>query len=122
MRRFFLTTMLGVLVTAAFGGLTGAAWAGGLNIERVKAGGTDVYTRYFLAGEVIRVGVSGNGFTDLDLYVYCPCKNKKLIARDEDETDDCLVSVRAPESGFYTIKVVNRSSLLSNVYAIAVDD
>ena len=120
MRRFFLTAMRGMLVAVGVGGLTGTAWAGGVNIERVMAGGTDVYTRFFLAGEVIRVGVSGNGCTDLDLYVYCPCKT--VIGRDEDDTDDCLVSVKAPESGFYTIKVVNRSSLLSNVYSIAVDD
>jgi hypothetical protein len=119
MRRFFLTAVLGGLVAAGFGGLNGAARAGGVNVTRVGAYGTDSYTRFFRAGDLVRVAISGDGDTDLDLYVYCPCG--QVIARDDDNTDDCLVQFRAPESGVYTIKVVNRGAVY-NEYVIGVND
>jgi hypothetical protein len=91
-----------------------------VNFTRVGAYGTDSYTRYFRAGEVIRVAISGDGDTDLDLFVYCP-EHRQVVARDEGPTDDASVRFTTPESGYYTIRVVNRGPV-SNVYAIAVDD
>jgi hypothetical protein len=119
MRRFIMMAAIGGMLGLGLGGLTGAARAGGVNVTRAQAGGTDVYTRYFRAGEVVRVAISGDGDTDLDLYVSCPCD--RVVARDEGPTDDAAVQFRAPESGLYTIRVVNRGPVY-NEYAIAVDD
>jgi hypothetical protein len=65
------------------------------------------------------VTISGNGSTDLDLYVACP-EHSQDIARDEGPTDDASVRFRAPESGYYTIRVVNRGPR-SNAYVIVVE-
>jgi hypothetical protein len=119
MKRIILALVLGGLVAAGLGGLSGAARADGGNVTRVRAGGTDVYTRYWSAGNTVRIAVSGDGDTDLDLYVYSPGGN--LIAKDDDNSDDCIVQFRSPYSGYYTIKVVNRGSVY-NQYTIVVVD
>ena len=119
MKRIMMSFVFGGLAAVALGAITPSVRADGGNISRVRPFGTDSYTRYFDAGDMVTIGVRGDGDTDLDLYVYCPCP--RLLVKDENPTDDCLVRFRAPESGVYTIRVMNRGPV-SNVYAIAVDD
>lgn len=78
--------------------------------DRVKAGYTDVYKFTFRAGEEAIIIVSGDGDTDLDLYVYD--ENGNLIDSDTDRTDDCLASFTPRWTGEFTIKIKN----LGNVY------
>jgi hypothetical protein len=119
MRRFIKVMAIGGLIALGLSGVGGVARAVVINRTAVRPYGTDSYTRYFVAGEVVTVAVSGDGDTDLDIYVKCPCGD--VVARDDDPTDDCVVRFRAPESGTFTILVVNRGSL-SNLYFIGVDD
>ncbi|MBP5670914.1 MAG: hypothetical protein J6X49_00865 [Victivallales bacterium] len=79
---------------------------------------TDSYERHFTAHERAAVIVSGDGDTDLDLYVYD--ENGNLIAKDEDNTDECLVTWTPRWTGKFIIKVVNCGSI-SNRYTIRVN-
>ena len=64
------------------------------------------YTASFIANELAEVLVSGDGDTDLDLYVYD--SNGNLIAKDTDYSDDCYVRWVPAWTGRYTIRIVNR--------------
>lgn len=64
------------------------------------------YTASFVADQLAEVLVSGDGDTDLDLYVYD--SNNNLIASDTDYSDDCYVRWVPAWSGRYTIRIVNR--------------
>jgi hypothetical protein len=119
MRRFIKVMAIGGLIALGLSRVGVADAQTVTNRTTVPPYGTDTYTRYFVAGEVVTVGVVGDGDTDLDLHVKGPWND--VIARDDNPTDRCLVQFRATESGFYTILVINRGSL-SNVYTIAVDD
>jgi hypothetical protein len=85
---------------------------------RVGAHSSRTFTVSFYGGETGRVAVSGDGDTDLDLYVYDALGN--LIAADEDETDDCVVSWVPRWTGSFTIKVVNRGDVY-NDFVIATN-
>ena len=79
------------------------------------------YTYYdakFWANEIAEVAVSGDGDTDLDLYVYD--ENGNLIASDTDYTDDCYVRFCPRWTGLFRIKIVNRGSVYNN-YAIVTN-
>jgi hypothetical protein len=119
MRRIIMSAVVGALLAA--GGFGTGAVAEGSEVQRqlVPGGTTHTYTRYFRAGERVTVAVSGDGDTDLDLYVRCPQHNT-VVARDDDALDDCVVVFRAPESGLYRIQVVNRG-FVSNAYGILID-
>lgn len=67
------------------------------------------YTASFVANELAEVLVSGDGDTDLDLYVYD--SNGNLIASDTDYSDDCYVRWVPAWTGRYTIRIVNRGPL-----------
>jgi hypothetical protein len=84
----------------------------------VRAGHTNVYQWTFVGGEWEVLVVSGNGYTDLDLYVYD--ENGNLIAKDDDNSDDCLVRFIPRWTGRFTIKVVNRGDY-ANRYTIATN-
>ncbi len=84
----------------------------------VYGGSTDVYTIYFKSGIPAEVGVSGNGATDLDLYVYD--ENGNLIASDADYSDDCYVCWTPRWTGNFIIKVVN-CGRYNNYYNIATN-
>ena len=74
--------------------------------------GPNRYTTYnvsFVAGYIAEVGLSGDGDTDLDLYVYD--SNGNLIVADESYSDDCYVNWVPAWTGRYTIKVVNRGGV-----------
>lgn len=81
---------------------------GGPNYAEDVIYGKDVntYKVNFWAKELAQVGVSGNGNTDLDLYVYDA--NGNLIGSDTDYSDDCIVRWVPAWTGTFIIKVVNR--------------
>lgn len=64
------------------------------------------YTASFVANELAEVLVSGDGDTDLDLYVYD--SNGNLIAKDTDYSDDCYVRWVPAWTGRYRNSIVNR--------------
>lgn len=64
------------------------------------------YTASFVANQLAEVLVSGDGDTDLDLYVYD--SNGNPIASDTDYSDDCYVRWVPAWTGRYTIRIVNR--------------
>lgn len=70
------------------------------------------YTAKFWANEIAEVVVSGDGDTDLDLYVYD--ENGNLITSDTDYTDDCYVRFYPRWTGSFTIKIVNRGGVYNN--------
>lgn len=84
----------------------------------VYGGSTDTYTVYFKSNVPAEVAVSGNGATDLDLYVYD--ENGNLIAGDDDYSDDCYVCWTPRWTGNFIIKVVNRGRY-NNYYNIATN-
>src|SRR5258708_7886140 len=63
----------------------------------------------FRAGDEAVVTVSGDGDTDLDLYVYDD--NGNLVAKDDDSTDQCLASWTPKWTGRFFIVVKNRGSI-----------
>lgn len=75
------------------------------HMDVVDAGLTDVYTMRFQGGEDATIIVSGDGDTDLDLYVYDESDN--LIDYDDDGTDDCVVTFTPRWTGNFKIKVKN---------------
>lgn len=64
------------------------------------------YSASFVANELAEILVSGDGDTDLDLYVYD--SNGNLIVKDTDYSDDCYVRWIPAWTGRYTIRIVNR--------------
>ena len=108
MRTFILAAVAAVM------GLSGVGFAGAVggpraNTTRVNARATDVYTISFRGWETARITVAGDGDTDLDLYVYDEFGN--LIAKDDDNTDYCVVSWTPRFTGPFTVRVVNRGGV-----------
>lgn len=85
------------------------------HLDIVKGNCTDNYQISFIANYLAEIAVSGDGDTDLDLYVYD--SNGNLIASDEDYSDDCYVSWVPRWTGRYIVKVVNRGPVY-NRYVI----
>lgn len=75
-------------------------------VEYVNGNSTDTYQISFVAGYLAEILVSGDGDTDLDLYVYD--NNGNLIAQDSDYSDDCYVSWVPAWTGRFIVKIVNR--------------
>ena len=73
--------------------------------------------RVFLKRGYARIIISGDGDTDLDLYVYG--ENGELIARAESNGDDESIPLDVYRSGYFIVKVVNRGEVY-NDYALAV--
>jgi len=73
--------------------------------DSVNAGATDSYTMRFRGGELAMVIVSGDGDTDLDLFVYD--ENGNLIDSDQDGTDDCVCTFTPRWTGTFKIKIKN---------------
>lgn len=69
------------------------------------------YTASFAANLLAEILVSGDGDTDLDLYVYD--SNGHLIASDTDYSDDCYVRWIPAWTGRYTIRIVNRGPVFN---------
>ena len=83
--------------------------------DSVNGNSTDTYQVNFIANYLAEVAVSGDGDTDLDLYVYD--SNGNLIASDTDYSDDCYVCWVPAWTGRFVIKVVNRGPVY-NRYVI----
>lgn len=84
-------------------------------VDVVGPGRSDNFNVSFVAGYIAEVALSGDGDTDLDLYVYD--SNGNLIASDTDYTDDCYVNWVPAWTGRYIIKVVNRGRV-ANRYVL----
>ena len=88
-------------------------------VTSVNAFGRDVFNPVtFVGGQVAVVLVSGDGDTDLDLYVYD--ESGALVAVDDDGTDSCVVSFVPSRTGRYTIVVRNRG-FVYNRYVLATN-
>lgn len=87
---------------------------GGPKGQKDRVYGKDVnsYKVKFWAGELAEVCVSGDGDTDLDLYVFD--ENGNQIGSDTDYTDECVVRWVPAWTGTFIIKVVNRGALYNN--------
>lgn len=86
--------------------------------DLVRGNSTNVYHWTFVGHEWEVLFVSGDGSGDLDLYVYD--ENGKLVAKDDDNSDDCLVRFMPRWTGSFTIKVVNRDRY-ANKYTIGTN-
>lgn len=102
-------------IDVASSGHRGAVGGAAKKTDIVRANATDIYYVKFAAGETAAVYVSGDGDTDLDLYIYD--SNGNLIDKDDDYTDDCLCDWTPRWTGTFTIKIVNRGSVY-NRYTI----
>lgn len=80
--------------------------------DRVLGKDRDCYKVKFWAKEMAEVCVSGDGDTDLDLYVYD--SNNNLIGSDTDYSDECVVRWVPKWTGEFIIKIVNRGALYNN--------
>lgn len=78
----------------------------------------DVYKITCRGGETTTIYVSGDGDTDLDLYVYDA--NGNLICKDDDGSDECLVRFVAYRTHTFTVRVRNRGRVYNcyTLYAI----
>ena len=83
--------------------------------DTVNGNSTDNYQINFIANYLAEIAVSGDGDTDLDLYVYD--SNGNLIVSDTDYSDDCYVSWVPAWTGRFIVKVVNRGPIY-NRYVI----
>jgi hypothetical protein len=112
-------SLCAAVVLSLSAGFSSASPPGGArhDVHQVLAYDTDVFYVTFRADEAAMVLVSGDGDTDLDLYVYD--ENGNLIANDIDATDDCVVSFTPKWTGSFRIEVKNLGSVY-NEYSISV--
>ena len=82
----------------------------------VSAHSYTYYNQKFWADELAEILVSGDGDTDLDLYVYD--ENGNLIVSDTDYTDDCYVRFYPRWTGTFRIKIVNRGGVYNKYVLI----
>ena len=99
-------------------GTRGAVGGPRTGYGRVYARDYSYYSVKFWANEIAEILVSGDGDTDLDLYVYD--ENGNLIASDTDYTDDCYVRFVPRWTGTFAVKIVNRGPVYNN-YVIATN-
>lgn len=95
-------------------GSRGAIDGPGSTTTVVNRMATDRFQVTFRGGQPARVVVSGDGDSDLDLYVHD--ENGNQVCADEDETDDMLCSFTPKWTGRFTIRVKNRG--VANEYRI----
>jgi hypothetical protein len=74
-------------------------------VDRVNAFSTIRYQLQFYGNQWAEIMVSGDGDTDLDLYIYD--SNGILVAYDEGYTDDCYVRFIPRWTGYFTIVIKN---------------
>ncbi|WP_376988139.1 hypothetical protein [Bosea sp. R86505] len=110
-----LLAMISDVETTASRGRVGGP---GRTASGVRAGATDVYTERFRGGQRAEVAVTGDGDTDLDLYVYD--ENGNLICQDTDFTDRTFCQWNPRWTGFFRIEIVNLGSI-RNTYFLATN-
>lgn len=81
----------------------------GRTVTTAAANSTDTFVIRFRTNELAEILVSGDGDTDLDLYVYDSSGN--LIEKDDDYSDDCYVRWVPKWTGAFTVKVANRGGV-----------
>ena len=86
------------------------------DVHVVAAYSTDTFYVTFRGYEDAAVIISGDGDTDLDLYVYDA--NGNLIDADTDGSDDCVVRFMPYRTGTFRIEVRNLGRVY-NRYEIA---
>ena len=113
-----LLALIAVVENDANGTHRGAVNGPKYTEDVVRANSTDNFKVSFVKGYLAEIALSGDGDTDLDLYVYD--SNGNLIASDTDYTDDCYVNWVPAWTGAYTIKVVNRGRV-ANRYVLVTN-
>ncbi len=83
----------------------------------VSANAVRYHTYRMAAGETVRIELSGDGDTDLDMYVYS--SDGVLIDKRESFSDSEVSYITANRAGTITIKVVNRGGVY-NEYDLSV--
>ena len=96
----------------AKGAQRGAVNGPSRHYDAVNGNSTYTYQISFIANVLAEILVSGDGDTDLDLYVYD--SNGNLIAYDESYSDDCYVRWVPAWTGRFFIKIVNRGPVYNN--------
>ena len=83
-------------------------------IDTVNAFSNDTYQITFVAGQLAQVYVSGDGSTDLDVFVYD--QNGTLITFDDDYGDECLVRWIPNRTSTYRVVVKNLGRYWNRYY------
>ena len=86
-------------------------------VESVKAYDIDQYQQRFIGNYDAGVWISGDGSTDLDLYIYDG--NGNLVCRSEASGDDEYCVWKPIWTGSFTIRIKNRGSVW-NQYTIII--
>lgn len=89
-----------------------AAAANSENMFRVNAYDTRYHYYNLNRGETVKVQLTGDGDTDLDLYVYD--ENGKLISKSETYSDREYAYITANMRTSITVKVVNRDDVYND--------
>ncbi len=84
----------------------------------IGAHSTDNYKIKFQAGKTAVVAVTGNGKTDLDIFVY-NSKNRIVAIDSRKNSDDCVVVWNPATTDTYTIKVKNYGKI-NNKYTMSI--
>jgi hypothetical protein len=92
----------------------GAAGGPKQGLETVAALGRVSYIIPFTAGQLAQVYVSGDGTTDLDLFIYD--SNGNLVTYDDDYGDECLARWIPARTGQFTIVVKNLGRVWNRYY------
>jgi len=80
--------------------------------SHVNAGDSKTYVFVFRGDELALISVSGDGDTDLDCYLYD--QNGREVDRDDDNTDQCRLSVRPRWTGVFRLIIRNRGSVYND--------
>jgi 4-amino-4-deoxy-L-arabinose transferase-like glycosyltransferase len=97
---------------AASAGTLGSTRGAIAHRDSVGARNYDDYVINFYSGQVARVGIVGDGDTDVDLFVFD--QNGNEIARDDDRSAECLVQFTPRWTGPFRVRVVNNGYVYSN--------
>jgi len=111
-----LTKYVDGLVKAGLTGSRGASGGAKYQVTQVSAGSTDQYNVEFRGGETAEVALSGDGDTDLDLWVYDEFNN--LVASDAGSTDTAYVSWTPRWTGNFRVEVQNRGAVYNQYVLI----
>ncbi|MBE9079884.1 hypothetical protein IQ241_21745 [Romeria aff. gracilis LEGE 07310] len=94
------------------GGTRGRVGGPTYHEDRVLAYSRDSYRLTFRSNSAARIGVSGDGDTDLDCYLYD--ENGSLILYDEGYSDECRLSWTPRWTGNYRLEIRNLGGVYNN--------
>lgn len=77
----------------------------------VSPGEVDQHYIYLNGRETTRFVVQGDGDGDIDCFIFDD--NDRLVARDSDQFDNCLIDVTPRYTAQFSIKVVNNGRIAS---------